>query len=489
MPKPTGSRVKKFSVARKWLSSIDVDTASTLITVASDIALVVNANEQGLISDISFGSDEVEREIDGKKLLGKPWVETVTVESRPKIEALLHDALSKAGPRWRHVNHPIANGADLPIMYSAVQVGPRGRVVAMGRSMRPLASMQQRLVEAQRNMEHEYSRLRQAETRHRLLFQVASEAVVVVEATTRKVVEANPAAMQMLGEAGRRLIGRPLNDAFAIPSRRALDALLGKVGAAGHAEEYPLRPLADPAKAVRVSASLFREGRSDFYLVRLLAGELDSDGAAQLKKKSRVFEVVGSSPDGFVVSDLNGRIQFANRAFLDFVQLGTEEQVRGEPLDRWLGRPGLDFSLLANQLREHQSLKQFSTTLRGEYGSTTEVEICAVAVPEGGEPYCGFTIRDVSNRLPAERRSNAERPRSVEQLTELVGRVPLKELVRESTDMIERLCIEAALELTGDNRASAAEILGLSRQGLYAKLHRHGIADIGGPGGAAGGSD
>jgi DNA-binding NtrC family response regulator len=70
-------------------------------------------------------------------------------------------------------------------------------------------------------------------------------------------------------------------------------------------------------------------------------------------------------------------------------------------------------------------------------------------------------------------------------LTELVGRVPLKELVRESTDMIERLCIEAALELTGDNRASAAEILGLSRQSLYAKLHRHGIADIGGPGGAS----
>ena len=37
----------------------------------------------------------------------------------------------------------------------------------------------------------------------------------------------------------------------------------------------------------------------------------------------------------------------------------------------------------------------------------------------------------------------------------------------------------AALELTGDNRASAAEILGLSRQSLYAKLRRHGIADIG----------
>ena len=54
-----------------------------------------------------------------------------------------------------------------------------------------------------------------------------------------------------------------------------------------------------------------------------------------------------------------------------------------------------------------------------------------------------------------------ELPRTVEHLTELIGRVSLKDLVREATDVIERLCIEAALELTGDNRASAAEMLGL----------------------------
>ena len=70
------------------------------------------------------------------------------------------------------------------------------------------------------------------------------------------------------------------------------------------------------------------------------------------------------------------------------------------------------------------------------------------------------------------------RRRSVEQLTELVGRVKLKDLVRESTDLAERLCIEAALELTKNNRASAAELLGLSRQSLYSKLHRFGIGNL-----------
>ncbi len=68
--------------------------------------------------------------------------------------------------------------------------------------------------------------------------------------------------------------------------------------------------------------------------------------------------------------------------------------------------------------------------------------------------------------------------RSVEQLTELIGRVSLKDLVQESTEVIERLAIEAALELTNDNRAAAAEMLGLSRQSLYVKLRRYGIGAL-----------
>ena len=90
----------------------------------------------------------------------------------------------------------------------------------------------------------------------------------------------------------------------------------------------------------------------------------------------------------------------------------------------------------------------------------------------------GLTIRTVGWRAGRERLGGRELPRTVEHFTELVGRVPLKNLVRETTDLIERLCIEAALELTGDNRASAAEMLGLSRQGFYAKLRRYGLGDL-----------
>ena len=126
-------------------------------------------------------------------------------------------------------------------------------------------------------------------------------------------------------------------------------------------------------------------------------------------------------------------------------------------------------------------MRLFATVLRGEFGDTMDVEISAVAMVNGGQPSFGFAIRNVGRRPQAGTQSlqlPKELPRSVEQLTELVGRIALKDLVREATDVIEKLCIEAALELTGDNRASAAEMLGLSRQSLYVKLRRYGLGDL-----------
>ena len=111
-----------------------------------------------------------------------------------------------------------------------------------------------------------------------------------------------------------------------------------------------------------------------------------------------------------------------------------------------------------------------------------DVEVSAALISEGATGRLGFAIRDVGARLPGPTREVTGTGRSVEQLTQLIGRVPLKDLVREATDLIERLCIEAALELTTDNRAAAAEMLGLSRQSLYVKLRRYGLGDLAGNG-------
>jgi len=464
--------VRKLTAPHQTLGNLDAEAAARIIVAATDVALVLDAD--GTIRDVAFGSSEIPLDGDAK-WVGQSWSDIVTSDSRPKVEALLKDAAEDAAPRWRQLNHPASDGADVPILYSAVRTGRRGRVIALGRDLRAVSSLQQSLMDAQRSMEREYSRLRHAETRYRLLFQLASEAVLIINAATMKVVEANPTAMRLLNEGGRRTTAaRTFPYGFDADGLRSVQTQLATLKATGRSEDVVVRSADGQARHV-VSVSLFRHETEAFFLVRLLPLHGDPRAAVVTPAQSRLLQVVERLPEGLVVTDPNGKILTANMAFLDLAQLGSEEQARGELLSRWLGRPGVDLEVLLSNLRQHGSVRMFSTEVRGQFGSTSKVEISAVSVPEGDPPCLGFTVRNVSHF--GEGRGTAELPRSIEHFTELIGRVPLKDLVRDTTDVIERLCIEAALELTNDNRASAAEMLGLSRQSLYVKLRRYGLSD------------
>jgi transcriptional regulator PpsR len=466
--------VKHFKRPEESLGGLNPKTTAALIAAASDIALIIDS--KGVIQDIACGSDELADE--GLiRWVGKPWADTVALDSRDKIKELLHNADPSSMGRSRHVNHISRSGEDIPILYSAIQIDPDGRSVAVGRDLRAQAEIQQRLIEAQQSMERDYWRLRHVETRYRLLFQLASEAVLVVDAASMKVAEANPAACEFFGESGNWLIGRLFPVGFDGEGMRAINGLLTAVRSNGKAEPVKATAISGD-HTVNVSASLFRQENASYFLVRLATINAKAPAAAP-KARSMLLRFLENAPDGFVVTDMQGKILTANAAFVELTQLAAEGQVEGESIERWLGRPGVDFSVLSANLRQNGSIRLFATTIRGEYGATAEVEISAVSVPLGDPPCLGFSIRNVGNRLsPAPRANGREAPRSVEQLTELVGRVPLKDLVREATDVIERLSIEAALELTRDNRASAAEMLGLSRQSLYIKLRRFGLGDL-----------
>ena len=253
-------------------------------------------------------------------------------------------------------------------------------------------------------------------------------------------------------------------------------AFMMSLRSTGRADEVSLTLDGRQRQAV-LSATIFRQENATFYLMRLQPLTVGASGIVVSKTQSAVVKVIQEMPDGFVVTDLDRRILTANSAFLDSAQLGSEEQARGEQIDRWLGRAGVDVSVLFNSLAENGSVRQFQTVMRGQFGTMEDVEVSGVAAPEASPPCYGFSIRRV-NRRPAEaEHGKRSLLRSVDEMTKLVGKVPLKDLVRETTDIIERLCIEAALQINDNNRASAADMLGLSRQSLYVKLNRYGIED------------
>ncbi len=461
----------QFRTPKKTLGSLDADVAAKVLAAAGDIALVID--DKGVVRDFAFADPEYAK--DGfEAWLGERWVDTVTVESKPKIEELLRDAGNTARSRGRQVNHPVLRGGpDVPVQYTAVAVANGGKIVAVGRDLRQVASLQRRLVDVQQSVERDYARTRNSETRYRLLFQISSEPVLVVDGTSMLVIEANAAAGRVLGKAPRRLAGRSFPDLFDAEGVKAVNNCLSGVRAAGRSDDVSVK-FAEGKQEVSVSASAFRQDGVVHFLVRLTSANSEISTGS----RARLLEVVDRLPDGFVVTDTDCRILSSNAAFLELIQASSEQQVLGRPLDKWLGRHAMELNFLVSNLRDHGSVRHFFTLARGEFDTSEDVEVSAVAVTGGEQPCYGFTVRSVARRPDFLVNARRETPRSVEQLTQLVGRVALKELVRELTDVIERLCIEAALELTGDNRASAADMLGLSRQSLYSKLRRHGLGDL-----------
>lgn len=447
------------------LSHLAPDLALSLVAVASDVALVLD--DDGVVTNVAFGSGEPLTDV-AHDWIGRLWVDTVTADTRVKVAELLKDVAATGTSRQRQVNHPSSSGRDIPIGYTAVRLGRGGPVLVVGRDLRALSAIQQRFVETQQAMERDYWQMRQAETRYRLLFQIATDAVLVVDAATLRIVDANAAAAQLFDLAAEKLVGKPAISALDRVSQPAVEELLASARVTGRGAEIRAR-LASDGRDVRVSATPFRSEGATLLLVRVRAvGAQDGADAAVLGNA-----LVERTPDAVVFTDADGVVLHANAAFLDLSQLPSESQARGRPLGTWVGRPGSDLGMVLALVRKHGVARPLLTSVQSEHGPAIEIELSATAIPDGDTERVGFIMRNVERRNAAGPQGARDLSTAVMQLTGLVGRVSLPDLVRDTTDMVERHFITAALELTHDNRTTAAEVLGLSRQSLYVKLRRH----------------
>lgn len=455
-----------FGKAAELFNTLDADAAMKLAMVAGDITLVLD--NTGMILDTAFDPKEFPG-FEGWE--GTNWIDTVTVESRPKVMEMLAAARRGEVQHWRQVNHPTRDG-DVPIRYAVLTVNGGENRIVFGRDLREAGRLQQRLLQVQQSLERDYLRMRQLETRYRRLFEKTGEAILILEAATLRIREANPAAHALLGAREGSLPGKRMPALVEKSSRDALHGLVSAALASDNTSPGEL-VLTKGARVVEAYASGFAQDRGKFILLRLPV-----DGTGQ-RGESELLELIDTMPDAFVMADAGFNLISANEAFVELVGASGVDPLRGRHLSNWIGRPGIDLELIEGQVDQHGAARNVSTVVRsGDEIEGEQIELSAVR-SSGENPLYAFVIRPTARRLRDLPPGSQDLPRSVEQLTDLVGRMSLKEIVRESTDLIERLCIEAALQYTSDNRASAAEILGLSRQSLYSKLHRHGLGNLG----------
>ena len=449
--------------------------ATDVAASAADIAIMVNSDLE--ILEVTHCNPDV-IPLTVTNWVGHKWTDTVTSESKPKILRLMEDTKTGSVRQWRQVNHPMGEGPDLPVRYVGVQIADSGSILAIGREMQGMSNLQQDLITTQQAMEREYTRLREAETKYRALFQVTNESVLILDSSDYRVVDANPKAIEMLGLTAGQLVGRFFRDWVDSEDQATLTELFASVRRTGNPMSDALRFKSIGDTKFSIEASLFRQGINANLLVRV--NPFDSSSLVhQSSVDFGLAEIVSRLPEAIVITDVEGRIRTSNTSFLELTQLPTLKAAEGEAIGRWIGRSDYELSNIINGLIDNDSPTKFTTISRGELGLTEEIEVFAVAVTDSSPPVLGFAIRSIELRSASGNGTTViSGAHSIEEMTNLIGRVSLKEIVREATDVIEKLAIQAALKHTGDNRALASELLGLSRQSLYVKLHRYKIGDL-----------
>ena len=458
--------------AASILGALSSDEARLLMAAAADVVVVVGPDLR--VQDVAYRDPSL-TDYAPAEWIGREFTECVTPDSADKARALVSGALGGRVLVGRQVNHPhtgahgVRHNADLAITYRAVAVGRNRHFLLLGTDMRPITELQSRLVRTQLDLDRDIRSLREAETRYRLLFSLADAPLLIVQVGDQEVVDANDRAGEMFGRPSRKLVGMSLPALFARSDQTDVAAKLAAIAARGRPGRIE-GALGKGEESVTLAVEPYREIGGNQLLVRGLV----TDGTEPTEPQGGGLRaVIGAMPDGVLVVDRGGYIVDANDAALDFVRLSSRDRLIGRRADRWIGGTAVDMQVLLSNLRDEGSIRRFATVVRDELGGQTAVDISATHATDGTDPVYGIVLREAMSF-----ESEVEpQPYGTSQFTDLVGRVSLRDLVRDTADIIEKLCIEEALRQTENNRASAADMLGLSRQSLYMKLKRYGLED------------
>jgi transcriptional regulator PpsR len=409
----------------------------------------------GVIREVSLANSVSGEVIEG--WVGRPWVDTVGNVGGDNILRMVAEATANGVSDFRQISQRFPSGLELPMEYNTVRLGAKSGLIAIGKNLQAIADVQSRLIATQHAREQDAWKLRAVETRFRTLLEASEDPVLLLRMDDLQILDANPAAIH----AGAFDAGRDFPAALAARDREAFYAMMARVGEQGRAPGILLH-FGSAATPWLVRASVTHGEPQTVFLLQLTPV---APLPAVRRDTSKLEDLIERLPDGFVLVDAAGLVLQANRAFLDLVQAAASGGVVGQPIGRWLTRPGADAAVLLGSVQRHRLVRSFATTLQGDLGTEAKVEISAAGDSEEAPRQIALLVRDVTRRMadaPARDPANATRDErlmiALGQLTEQIGQIPL-------------------LDRVNGNRTAAAGLLGLSRQSLYAKLNRYSMGN------------
>lgn len=453
----------------------DPSSVRDLIEQASDISVYVSGS--GIVQGISVNPESATLGcLD--HWVGRPFSEFLAHESQEKFSARVSElhANLDSPPRPLELNH-IDNAAwEFPIKYTmhSAEEGD-GAVLLLGRDMQPIAEVQQKLVAEQQARERDQQKLRSEETFYRVVLEASETPLILVDPEQGRIRDLNSAAALMIGAKADTLSGSAFAQAFE--GRRRGELFDELQAAAGSDDVKSVEVVARRnSRAVTLWPEYFRAAGELCLLCRVMAAKDDDDSNAMVADS--LASLFSATSDAIVITDPTGAIRDANEAFLILADAAQLKDVRGLSVADFLVRGSIDLKLILESAGKKGRLSNYNALFKSVVGTRVNVDLSAAKLRQkGGDIGFGMIIRATASTLDASEGDvgNVMSEDAMKSVMDLVGTASLKELVSATADVIEKMCIETAVQLTNNNRVAAAEMLGLSRQSLYVKLRKHGL--------------
>ena len=450
---------------------VSPDLLTEIVSSSSDLAL--HLSRDGIVQSVLVNpAHRLSGQLDHWP--GRQVRELLTGESIPKLDrrlSQLREAASGAGLAVE-VNHADAATGEFPIRYALHRLPKDDSVLMLGRDLRAIAEIQQKLVSVQLALEKDYEAQREIDTRYRVLMEMTRDAIVLVSMSTGRIADLNGAAATLLGGSRAELLGAAIAQEFVGRRRGELMETMANLATADAATPIEMQSRRSQKRVMMVPL-VFRAAGERLLLCRLdlpeAAAPVQDDLADTLQR------LYHDGVDGIVFTDREGVIRGANEAFMGMTDSPNLAALRGRSLADFLGRGMVDLKVLIDNARRTGRMRMYATRLVPEFAAQVAVEVSATWLGDRPVPVMALIVRDASRADTLRRPGPAGEGEGAASVVELVGSSKLKDIVAETADVVERMCIETAVELTRNNRVAAAEMLGLSRQSLYVKLRKYGL--------------
>ena len=452
------------------LPLIAPDLLSEIVASASDISLLVSPARK-VVSVLVNPQNGLQAKVADWE--GASLQSILAPDSWRKLEARLAEMqVARRTSIVVEVNHADRNAWEFPVRYTLHRIGTDDSLIMVGRDLRPIAEVQQQLVSAQLALERDYEAQREMDTRYRVLMEVSRDPIVIISMSTGRIADLNVAASALLGATRTELMDAAIAQEFE--GRRRGEFLESMANLAVSESGGPIELTARRSqRRLHVTPTMFRAAGERLLMCQLdVADSQASQSNELIENLTRLYH---EGVDGIVFTDSEGNIRAANEAFLNLTDSPNMAAVSGKSVADYLARGAVDLHVLLDNVKRTGQLRLYATRLTTDYSGQIAVEISASWLNNGPNPMLVLVVRDASRMDDFRRPTVKSQEDGVRNVMELVGSSTLKDIVAETTDVIEKMCIETALELTRNNRVAAAEMLSLSRQSLYVKLRKYGL--------------